>query len=149
TARCCFFFVGYCSVNAQSIIFLLSHSSAGGVQEMWADLAEGFPTRGFDVRFMALYPYLEAAPTRAGHPPWTYVVARRPTKIGETLGPLRSLAQPFRTEPADLVFTAMPAANVLAPLAARMAGATTRIVVSHPSPGQTYQPMFKRADSLV
>ena len=86
TARCCFFFVGYCSVNAQSIIFLLSHSSAGGVQEMWADLAEGFRTRGFDVRLMALYPYLEAAPTRAGHPPWTYVVARRPTKIGEKLG---------------------------------------------------------------
>ena len=136
-------------MNAQSIIFLLSHSSAGGVQEMWADLAEGFRTRGFDVRLMALYPYLEAAPTRAGHPPWSYVIARRPTKIGEKLGLLRSLVHLFRTEPSDLVFTAMPAANVLAPLAARMAGATTRIVVSHHSPVQTYHPLLNAADSLV
>jgi glycosyltransferase involved in cell wall biosynthesis len=136
-------------VNAPSIIFLLSHSSAGGVQEMWADLAEGFRTRGFDVRLMALYPYLEAAPTRAEHLPWTYVVARRPTNIGEKLGLFRSLVHLFKTEPSDLVFTAMPAANVLAPLAARMAGAATRIVVSHHSPVETYNPLLNAADSLV
>ena len=103
TARCCFFFIGHCSVNAQSIIFLLSHSSAGGVQEMWADLAEGFRTRGFDVRLMALYPYLETAPTRGNilHGRTSSLAVRRPSE--KILAYCDLCVHLFKTEPSDLL----------------------------------------------
>lgn len=136
-------------MSAQSIVFLLSHSSAGGVQEIWANLAEGFRTRGFNVRLMALYPYRAQVRETSAHLPWNYVVPKRPTAVPAQIGMLMSLVSLFKSAAPDLIFTAMPAANVLAPIAARLAGVDTRIVISHHSPVDTYSPILNSIDGWV
>src|SRR5262249_51975635 len=104
-------------MDARSIVFLLSHSSAGGVQEIWANLAEGFRVRGFDVGLMALYPYRAQIRETSPELPWKYVIGSRPTAIGAQLKMLMSLVGMLRKNTPDVIFTAMPAANVLAPIA--------------------------------
>jgi glycosyltransferase involved in cell wall biosynthesis len=136
-------------MNHQSIVFLLSHSSAGGVQEIWANLAEGFRIRGFDVRLMALYPYRAQVRETSPDLPWQYVISRRPTAIGAQIKMLMSLVSLLRKNAPDMIFTAMPAANVLAPIAARLAGASTRIVISHHSPVSTHSRILNKIDGWV
>jgi glycosyltransferase involved in cell wall biosynthesis len=53
-----------------------------------------------------------------------------------------------RERPA-VVFTALPAANVLAAAAARLAGGGVQVVTSHHSPAQTYNPVLNFADSVA
>lgn len=127
------------------IQFLVSHSSPGGVQEIWANLAEGFRERGYRAGLMALYP-----PEGAEHPlpdslTWDYVVATRPRSARAQLQMLRTLTARFRAERPLRVFTAMPAANVLAPLAAQLAGLAA-VVISHHSPVETHNSVLNRID---
>ncbi|MEJ2036831.1 MAG: glycosyltransferase, partial [Maritimibacter sp.] len=134
-------------MSGKLIAFLVSHSSAGGAQEIWANLAEGFQARGYETRLMALYPYRDARLLLAGME-WHHVVARRPTTPLAQLDMLKSLVDFFRTEKPARVFTAMPAANVLAALAGRLAGQQS-VVISHHSPIETHNPVLNLADSLT
>lgn len=135
--------------SLRSVAFVVSHSSAGGAQEIWANLAEGFLHRGFPTRLVALYPYRANVRVTAPDLPWTYILPRRPTSPGAQAGLLRGLVRFFRSSPPDVVFTAMPAANVLVPLAAWLANARTRIVTSHHSPTETYHRLIDAADRLI
>lgn len=130
------------------IAFLVSHSSAGGVQEICANLAEGFLERGYASRLHALYPL--RADIRATSPelPWNYIVPKRPSHPLALMALLAALIRFFRTEVPDILLTAMPAANVLAPIAARIAGARTRIFISHHSPVETHNPLLNWLDGL-
>jgi glycosyltransferase involved in cell wall biosynthesis len=47
------------------------------------------------------------------------------------------------------VITALPAANVLAPVAAQIAATGTRVVTTHHTPSQTYHKMLDRVDGLT
>lgn len=136
-------------MSSQSIVFLLSHSSAGGVQEIWANLAEGFRARGWNVSLMALYPYRAEVRETSPYLPWKYVVPKRPTEVRSQVGMLKALIRLFRNDAPDVVFTAMPAANVLAPVAARLAGARTRVVISHHSPVDTHSSILNSVDGWV
>src|SRR5690606_41238317 len=50
----------------------------------------------------------------------------------------------------DLVFTAMPAANMLAALGARLAGAPKgTVVISHHSPADTHNRLINAADGVT
>ncbi|WP_342359345.1 glycosyltransferase [Terrarubrum flagellatum] len=132
-----------------SIVFLLSHSAAGGVQEIWANLAEGFRARGFKVSLMALYPHPDTLRQTSVDLPWQYFASKRPSAPGAHLSLLVSLIRFFRRKAPALAFTAMPAANVLAPLAARLAGARTKVVISHHSPVETHNRLLNVADSWI
>ncbi|WP_262296002.1 glycosyltransferase [Microvirga sesbaniae] len=129
-----------------SAIFLVTHSSPGGVQELWADLAEGFRTRGIDARLMALYPHGQAGHAARSSLPWEYVVPQKPRSIRGIFGLLRSLVRLVGNQAPRTVFTAMPAANVLAPVAARLAGASTHVVISHHSQVGTYNRLLNLVD---
>ncbi len=134
---------------SRSVAFVVSHSSAGGAQEIWANLAEGFFTRGFATRLVALYPYRETVRATSASLTWTHVVPARPTSPRAQANLLRALIRLFRDDPPDIVFTAMPAANVLVPLAARLAGARSRVVISHHSPVDTYNRVLNAADRWI
>ncbi|MFW2831115.1 glycosyltransferase [Sphingomonas sp. ID0503] len=129
--------------------FMVSHSSAGGAQEIWANLAEGFHRQGDKVQLMALYPMRETVREAPPELPWRYVVPVRPTRPTAQLAMLRTLIAMIRREKPDVIFTAMPAANVMAALAARIAGDGTRVVLSHHSPAETHNPMLNRVDSVA
>ncbi len=135
--------------EAPSVMFLVSHSSAGGAQEIWANLAEGFHDNGYRVTLAALYPYRATIRETADHLPWSYVVENRPTKPWAMVKMVWGLIQHFRRDAPQIVFTALPAANVLAAACAWLAGGRTRVVTSHHSPVQTHNPLLNVLDSLA
>ncbi len=132
-----------------SVVFLVSHSSAGGAQEIWANLAESFLARGFRVTLSALYPYRAEIRETAEELPWRYILPRRPTS---PLGAVRLVAafiRFLRRERPDVVLSAMPAANVLGPIFGRLAGVSTRFITSHHSPAQTHHRLLDLADGVT
>jgi glycosyltransferase involved in cell wall biosynthesis len=135
--------------GARRIVFLLSHSTSGGAQEIWANLAEGLRARGHQVMLAALYPGDTPAQELAPPTTWTYAVSERPASLGAKLAMVRDLARLFDRFEADMVFTALPAANVLAPIAATLARRRVRVVISHHSPSDTYNPALNLVDGLT
>ena len=133
----------------RSVVFLVSHSSAGGAQEIWANLAEGFALRGHRVQLMALYPLRDPACRTAPGLAWRYVARRRPKTPWAVAGILLKLAGIMRRDAPDMVFTAMPAANTAAALAGALAGARQRVAISHHSPAETHSRIFNAIDSLT
>ena len=131
------------------MVFLVSHSSAGGVQEIWADLAEGFRERGYATSLAALYPGAGKVQTTSAQIPWTYIVERKPTSLLGRVAMLKALARFLAAHSPSIVFTAMPAANVLAPAAATLAGPGVTVATSHHSPTQTQNPILNRLDGLT
>jgi glycosyltransferase involved in cell wall biosynthesis len=132
--------------SGKTVAFLVSHSSAGGAQEIWVNLADGFYQRGYDTRLLALYPYRADVRGTAEYLPWTYILPKRPTAFGQQIALFQNLVRYLKTETPDVVFTALPAANVMAPLAAAVAGVKTRVITSHHSPASTYNKILKMVD---
>jgi glycosyltransferase involved in cell wall biosynthesis len=130
------------------VIFLVSHSSQGGAQEIWADLAEGFATSGYQVRLMTLYPSpgQEHATSRLH---WHRIEDSKPSSILATIRLVIKLARIFRHERPLMVFTAMPAANIVGPLAAALAHVGTHVCISHHSPVSTHQRWLNFVDSFT
>lgn len=132
-----------------SVYFLVSHSSAGGAQEIWVNLAEAFRARGQQVKLLALYPLRETVRETPADLPWHYVIPTRPAGPGGMVRMLRNLVRLIRTERPDLIVTAMPAANIVAAIAAKLAGGHTRVVISHHSPTETHNPVLNRIDGVA
>jgi glycosyltransferase involved in cell wall biosynthesis len=131
-----------------SIVFLISHSAAGGAQEIWANIASGFRARGYSVQLMALYPRREPRPTPVGLP-WTYVAKKVTTSPIDQAKMFFSLVDHFKKLRPVMVFTALPAANVIGAAAAKLAGAHVGVVTSHHSPAETYNPLLNVLDSVT
>jgi len=131
------------------VAFLLTHSNAGGAQEIWANLAESFVERGYEVTLAALYPSDDSLRDVPMATPWIHVAKRRPKSPAGLFSLVRDLGRFFRENRFDVVFTALPAANVLAPIAARLAGLSTRVVTSHHSPAETHHPLLNQIDGLA
>jgi len=134
--------------GGRKVVLLVSHSTPGGAQEIWANLAEGLRARGHQVMLAALYP--GEAPAQDVAPlTWTYAVPERPASVGAKLAMVRALARLFEAFETDVVFTALPAANVLAPIAATLARRSVRVVISHHSPSDTYNRALNLIDGLA
>lgn len=131
----------------ESVYFVVSHTSRGGVQELWENLAEGFRDRGLRSELIALYP--DEISNGRGLAGWRYVAPRRPRGIRQQVATIRGLSEIIRNERPTLVVSAMPAANVAAPLAARLAGSGSRVVVTHHSPTGTHNPLLNAVDALT
>jgi len=135
--------------NARRAVFLVSHSTPGGAQEIWANLADGLRARGHQVMLAALYSGDAPAQATTPQTAWTYVVPERPASLGAKLAMVRDLARLFDTFEADVVFTALPAANVLAAVAATLARRAVRVVISHHTPSDTYNRVLNLVDGLT
>lgn len=132
-----------------SLVFLTTHSSAGGAQEIWMNLAESYIKRGFRAKLCALYPGREEVRETASGLEWHYLAPRRPSSPMEALRLLASMVRFLRTERPDYVLSAMPAANIISPLAGRLAGGKTGFAISHHTPVQTYSPVLNAVDGIT
>lgn len=135
--------------GSRNVVFLVSHSTPGGAQEIWANLAEGLRAQGHRVMLAALYPGDAPAQEIALPITWTYVVPEKPASPGAALRMGRALTSLFDEFEADMVFTALPAANVLAPVAATLARRRVRVAVSHHTPSDTYNRALNLIDGLT
>ncbi len=135
-------------MSAQKLLFLVSHAAAGGAQEIMGNLAEGFRAEGADVRLMALYP--SSRPIRGTVIPWEFLAPAKPrsplgmVKLGRTM-----LAWLDKERP-DWIFSALPAANVVAAFgAAASTNGRTKVVITHHSPVSTHNRALNLLDSLA
>lgn len=133
----------------RSIYLMVSHSSAGGAQEIWVNLADALRMRGEAVQLLALYPLRSTIRETPADLPWRYVVERRPTTPAAMWRMLRAIVRIIRNEKPRAILTAMPAANVLAAIATRIAGGDTRVITSHHSPAETHNALLNRIDGLA
>jgi len=131
------------------LAFFVSHSSAGGAQEIWANIAEGFLNRGHEVKLVALYPYRNDIGRTSDALPWTYIVPERPVRPDAQWAMFAALRRFIVTERPERIFTAMPAANAMVPIAARLAGSRASIAISHHTPTDSYNRWLDRLDSGV
>lgn len=131
------------------MVFLVSHSSPGGVQELWISLATSLKERGFATQLVALYPHSHADGTSARDERWTFLVDRRPSSIPTALGLLTALVRLFRRERPAVVLSAMPAANVAAAALSWLSRAGTPVIISHHSPVDAYNRLLDAIDSLT
>jgi glycosyltransferase involved in cell wall biosynthesis len=132
-----------------SVLFLCTHSSSGGVQEVWANLADSFHDLGIRVKLVALYPLPGTVSKTSSRISWSYVVPNRPSSPLALAHMMRALIAMLKREQATTVFTAMPMANVLVPLAVRLGGLSTKVVTSHHTPVDTYNRVLDRADAVT
>lgn len=128
---------------------MVSHSSAGGAQEIWVNLAEQFKARGYDVTLVALYPLRSDIRKTPDTLPWTYVAQRQPRTPVDAMRLFWSLIAMIRRQKPDFVLTALPAANVAAALAARLAGTGTKVITSHHAPVSTNSKLLDTLDGLT
>ncbi len=105
--------------------------------------------RGHPVSLMALYPYRDPIRETSPELPWVYVIPTRPKSPLDQLRMFRSLVRFIRDQKPAVILTALPAANVMATVAAAVAGVGTKVVTSHHSPAQTYNPILNRIDGIL
>lgn len=137
------------TATSRKIFFLVTHSSAGGAQEVWANLAESFRERGHDVQLLALYPLRQDVRLTSEHLPWRYVAEAQPRSPLAAATLLKRLVGLIRRERPAYIFTAMPAANVIGAVAAKLAGTGTRVINSHHSPPLTHSGLTQRLDRFT
>jgi len=134
---------------ARRLVFMVTHSNAGGAQEIWSNLAEGFQARGDQVTLAALYPSDESRLKTPEGLLWTHMTERRPHSPFELFRLLKNFVSFLARERPDAVITALPAANILAPIAVMLSGVPTKVITSHHSPSETYAPLLNLIDGLA
>ena len=120
-----------------AVYFFANHSAAGGVGELWADLADGLRRQGSKTRLIALWPLPHAPSAADGRSVWTHILDRKPATPLDLLRLGLRLFRLLRTERPDWVLTAMPAANLLVPALAFLSGRGIRAATSHHTPAFT------------
>lgn len=132
---------------AGPVVVMVSHASAGGAQEIMANLAEELQRRGKSVRLMALYP--TAKTVRDTRIEWTYLYTNRPRNPIDAIRMIWSIVRFFRREQPEAIYSALPAANVTAAACAWMAGLRDRVVITHHSPAETHNRLIDGVDDLT
>ncbi len=142
-------FDGIGAARRSRIWCAVSHSSAGGAQEVQVNLAEGLAAVGHSVVLLALYPHEKSLRQPPAHIPWRYAVNKRPRNpLG---GPkiLWNLVRMLRVDRPDFILSALPAANSVLALAAMLSGTGTKVIFSHHTPTETYHPALDWLDKLL
>lgn len=135
--------------KAPAVCFVISHSHFGGAQELWANLVGAFRDRGYDARLIALYPDEEGEQQTPAGIEWEYVIRQRPDHLGSVPQLIRLVARKLRSHAPEAIVTALPAANVIVPLAVTAGRLGARVITTHHTPSQTYSRILDAADAVT
>jgi glycosyltransferase involved in cell wall biosynthesis len=129
-----------------TIHFAITHSTAGGLRELWDDIAEGLRARGHAVARFVLYPPADPDAESVDMAAWHHVVAQKPRSPLAALRMVAALVRHLRRTRPSVIVSSMPAANVLLPIAVTIARVPTRVFLSHHSPTPTHNRWLDRID---
>lgn len=131
------------------VAFAISHSESGGAQAIWADLASALKGRGHEVSVVALYPgRTQTLPLNDGLR-WAHCLSEPPRSKRDAVLAIRRAFRFLKETAADTVFTALPAANVIFPLAGLFCRRSPKIFISHHSPVFTYRRSLDYLDGWI
>ena len=134
------------ALPGKPVLFAMTHSTAGGLREIWNDVAEGLAARGYAVGRFVFYPPANAEAEKVDRASWHHIVDRRPGSPIAAIGLFVALLRYLRRTRPTAVVTAMPATNVLVPLAVTLARVPTRVFISHHSPTDTHNRLLDWLD---
>lgn len=129
------------------IQFAATHSAAGGIRELWDDLALGFARTGLPCGRFVLYPPADPQSECVDFDSWHHIVAQKPDTLRRWRAMFGALVRHLRATRPRAVVTAMPACNVIVPIAVTVSGVATRVFTTHHSPTATHNPKLDRLDS--
>lgn len=129
-----------------AILFVTTHSAAGGLREIWSDIAAGLAQRGHRTGCFALYPPADPQAEGVDVAAWHHLVPDKPRSAIGVLRLFFALIKYLRTHRPAAIVAAMPAANVVLPVAILAARVRTRLYISHHSPVDTHHPLLNRLD---
>ena len=131
-----------------AVWFTMTHSNDGGILEVWRNLQDGFRSKGVCADIVALYPPADAKKADDASAV-RHVWSARPRGPWEYFKAMRDLIRLLRDEAPVVVFSAMPVANFMLPLAAACAGRGTRIIVTHHSPLTSIGALARALDRAI
>lgn len=131
------------------LVFAISHSENAGAQVIWADLASAFHSKGHDVSLIAIYPGRTGTARLSNGMTWTHCVEEKIRSKGDALVAMRRAFQCLDTAKADVIFTALPAANVIFPVANSFVRNSAKVFISHHSPVSTYNWLLEGLDGWI
>ncbi|WP_068085698.1 glycosyltransferase [Novosphingobium rosa] len=132
--------------NSPQVVFAITHTTPGGLREIWQDVAHGLSERGFATGLLGLYPQAAGEAAEAQRDGWRFIATSPLRNAAAGLTLLAATIGWLRRHRPQVVITAMPLANVLFPLAATLAGVRTKVVLSHHTPSFTYQGALNQID---
>lgn len=132
--------------QARAIHFAITHSAAGGLRELWDDIADGLAARGYATSRFVFYPPADAAGEQVDMVGWHHIAAAKPRTPWQAARMIAALVRYLRRERPAVIVSSMPAANVLLPVAVTLARVPTRVILSHHSPTDTHNPLLDRLD---
>lgn len=124
------------------VAMVVSHDVPGGAQLLWEQIATQFRARGIDVALIAIQSRAEDEDTS-----WSGMMDGKLTPLNMPRALWRLRQELLDLRPC-MIISALPASNILAPLAGRLAGVPVR-VISHHSPVSTHQPLLRYLDRVV
>jgi glycosyltransferase involved in cell wall biosynthesis len=127
------------------IAIAITHTTPGGLLELWQDLAAALRAKGHRVDLVAFYPSEDDLGQPQVQPGWTYVLPRRQRSPLAGLALLRGLWRHMRRTRPGVIVTAMPFAGIIASLMGRFA-VPASVIVTHHSPSFTYAPALRRIE---
>jgi len=136
-------------VSRPRIAFAITHSEAAGAQAVWADLALAFRDRDCDVFLIAIYPSQRQL-LKVGHGlSWTHCVERIPRTASDVISAVIKARKLLASIKADVIFTALPAANVIFPIINGCTRRPAKVYTSHHSPTFTHNCLLNSIDNFV
>ncbi len=131
------------------VVFLVSHHPAGGAKEVLADIAEGVESMGGEAKLIALYPLEHASASEQQALKWTTIVNERPRSLGAFARLATRLMRILRAEAPNAVVSALPAGNIAAAIACRLVVPGARVILTHHTPVETYNPLLNFLDGII
>ena len=108
----------------QKILLYIHALTGGGAERVWALLASGFASRGFEVVLATEFEATENVP-------YLHASVRRIVLGGNHLSSTLSLARLLRAEEPDVIVSALSASNLKMVIAATLAGQLKRAIISY------------------
>lgn len=118
------------------VIIAITHTAAGGLRELWQDLAQGLGQRGFTVDLLALYPSSAQEGREMRALGWHFMASARPRGILPALRMMGAIWSYLRQREGAVVISAMPLANALLAMLGWLTSART-IPTQHIPSGAT------------
>jgi len=134
--------------RGERVVVAITHTTPGGLLELWQDLAEGLRARGHRVDLVAFFPHDDDAGRPQWQPGWTYVLPQRRRSPLAAVALLRGLWRTMRQTRPGVMITAMPFASIALSLMGRFV-VPTSVIVTHHSPSFTYAPALRRIERMT
>jgi glycosyltransferase involved in cell wall biosynthesis len=137
-------------MSRREIWFSITHSGTGGAHLVTLNVAAALASRGYPVDVLAIFPSASASTSPSQGADWIHLADRKPAGMLSLLRAFSRLVKLIRERKPVVIFSALPAANLVFPLATLLSGQRdTRCITIHHTEVSTHSRVSRLVDSLL